>query len=214
MPERGVTTGAAGLLIIISSPSGAGKSTLCQRLLRDSREDIWMSISSTTRQKRSSEVEGQDYRFVARAQFEKMVARGEFLEHAEVFGNLYGTPREPVEDKLESGTDVLFDIDWQGANQIRDNVTDHRVVSIFILPPSMEALEERLRHRAQDDEETVRFRMSRARQEIENWADYEYVLVNDDLETCLRQLKSVITAERIKQRKAGHVAALAARLLK
>ncbi len=203
-----------GLLIIISSPSGAGKSTLCDHLRREEGERLWMSISMTTRPRRMSEVDGQDYYFLTRQQFERMVENGEFLEHAEVFGHLYGTPREPVEEKLRAGVDVLFDIDWQGAEQIAHAVTGARVVSIFILPPSLQALEERLRRRAQDSEDTVRFRMSRAREEIRHWEDYDYVLVNDDLDRCFRDLKAVITAERIRADKEGPVRALAQRLLR
>ncbi len=206
--------GRKGLLIIISSPSGAGKSTLCDHLRREEGERLWMSISMTTRPRRMSEVDGQDYYFVTRQQFERMVETGGFLEHAEVFGHLYGTPREPVEEKLRAGVDVLFDIDWQGAEQIAGAVTDARVVSIFILPPSLEALEDRLKRRAQDSEDTVRFRMSRAREEIRHWADYDYVLVNDDLDRCFRDLKAIVTAERIHADKQGPVRALAERLLK
>lgn len=202
-----------GLLIIISSPSGAGKSTLCDRLRRAEGEKLWMSISMTTRPRRSSEVDGQDYYFVSRERFEGMAEHGEFLEHAEVFGNLYGTPRAPVEERLLRGIDVLFDIDWQGAEQIRTNMADAHVLSIFILPPSFDALEERLRRRAQDNEDTVAYRMSRARHEIEHWAEYEYVLVNDDLDACFRQLSAVIAAERVRAEKAHRVRRLAEGLL-
>jgi len=203
-----------GLLIIISSPSGAGKSTLCDRLRREEGERLWMSISTTTRPRRSSEVDGQDYHFVTRERFEGMSAHGEFLEHAEVFGNLYGTPRTPVEERLAQGVDVLFDIDWQGAEQIRANMGDAHRLSIFILPPSLSALEARLRRRAQDDAETVAFRMSRARQEIEHWAEYDYVLVNDDLDRCFRDLRAVITAARLRAEKQYGVRNLAERLLR
>lgn len=203
-----------GLLIIISSPSGAGKSTLCDRLRREEGERLWMSISTTTRPRRSSEVEGQDYEFVSRERFEGMAAHNEFLEHAEVFGNLYGTPRKPVVERLENGIDVLFDIDWQGAAQIRRNADASNVLSIFILPPTLSALEERLRRRAQDDAETVAFRMSRARHEIEHWEEYEYVLINDDLDRCFRELRAVITAARLRAEKDYRVRALAERLLR
>lgn len=202
-----------GLLFIISSPSGAGKSTLCDRLRRQEEERVWMSVSATTRPRRSSEVEGQDYFFVSRQQFERMAENGDFLEHAEVFGNLYGTPREAVEARLAAGIDVLFDIDWQGATQIRRNTTGQGVVSIFILPPNLNTLEDRLRRRAQDDEDTVQFRMSRAREEIAHWSEYDYVLINDDLDACFRRLSAIVTAERIKADREGPVRALAESLL-
>jgi len=206
--------GRPGLLIIISSPSGAGKSTLCDRLRREEGERLWMSISTTTRPRRSSEVDGQDYHFVGRDRFEGMAAHGEFLEHAEVFGNLYGTPGAPVEERLKTGIDVLFDIDWQGAAQIRRNADAAHVLSIFILPPSLAVLEDRLRRRAQDDAETVAYRMSRARHEIEHWEDYEYVLVNDDLDRCFRELRAVILAARLRAEKMYRIRYLAERLLK
>jgi len=207
------TSKRPGLLFIISSPSGAGKSTLCDRLRRQEGERVWMSVSATTRPRRSSEVDGQDYFFVSRRQFERMAENGEFLEHAEVFGNLYGTPRDAVESRLAAGIDVLFDIDWQGAEQIRRNSVDYHVVSIFILPPALDALEDRLRRRAQDDEETVQFRMSRAREEIAHWSEYEYVLVNTDLDACFRQLSAIVTAERIRAERDGPIRDLASVLL-
>jgi len=206
--------GRTGLLIIVSSPSGAGKSTLCDRLRREEGNQLWMSVSTTTRPRRSSEVDGQDYDFVSRERFEWLAAHGEFLEYAEVFGNLYGTPRAPVETRLAEGRDVLFDIDWQGAAQIRSNVRGARVVSIFILPPSMGALEERLRRRAEDDQATVDLRMSQARHEIEHWEEYEYVLVNNDLDACFRRLHAIVTAERVRAEKDGRIRALAGELLK
>lgn len=202
-----------GLLIIISSPSGAGKSTLCSHLRREEGDRIWTSVSATTRPRRKSEVDGQDYMFVTQEKFQRMAQGGEFLEHAEVFSHFYGSPGEPVKEKLEQGIDVLFDIDWQGAEQIRANVKDTRVVSIFILPPSLAALEERLRHRAQDSEETVRYRMSRAKQEISHWEDYDYVLINNDLDTCFRSLQAVVEAERIRADKEASVRDLAENLL-
>lgn len=207
------TSQRPGLLLIISSPSGAGKSTLCDRLRRQEEDRVWMSVSATTRPRRSSEVDGQDYFFVSRQQFERMAENGEFLEHAEVFGNLYGTPREAVEARLAAGTDVLFDIDWQGAAQIRRNSVGYLVVSIFILPPDLNALEDRLRRRAQDDEETVQFRMSRAREEIAHWSEYDYVLVNEDLDSCFRRLSAVVTAERIRADRDGPVRVLAESML-
>ncbi len=202
-----------GLLIIISSPSGAGKSTLCSYLRREEGDRIWASVSVTTRPRRKSEVENQDYIFVTEEKFRRMAQGGEFLEHAEVFSHFYGSPGEPVKEKIEQGIDVLFDIDWQGAEQIRMNVKDTQVVSIFILPPSLEALEERLRHRAQDSEETVRYRMSRAKQEISHWEDYDYILVNNDLNACFRDLQAVVAAERIRAEKTTSMRHLAKRLL-
>lgn len=202
-----------GLLVIVSSPSGAGKSTLCDRLRREEGERVRMSVSATTRPRRKSEVEGQDYHFLSKERFERRAAAGEFLEHAEVFGHLYGTPGEPVARYLARGIDVLFDIDWQGAAQIRANVREYRVVSIFILPPSLAALEERLRRRAQDTEETVRYRMARARDEIAHWDEYEYVLVNDDLDACFRRLVAILDAERVRAEKPCRVRLLAESLL-
>lgn len=203
----------SGLLIIISSPSGAGKSTLCNHLRREEGDRIWTSVSATTRPRRKSEIDGQDYHFVTREKFERMAQSGEFLEHAEVFSNLYGSPGEPVKDRLEKGIDVLFDIDWQGAEQIRSNVDGARVVSVFILPPSLQSLEDRLRRRAQDSEETVRYRMERAKQEIAHWSDYTYVLVNDDLDACFNRLRAIIEAERVRAEKDTSMRMLAEQLL-
>ncbi len=204
-----------GLLFIISSPSGAGKSTLASRLLREEAGRLWMSISTTTRPRRKNEIEGQDYHFVSREEFDRLVRAGAFLEHAEVFGNCYGTPRAPVEERLARGIDVLFDIDWQGAKQIRRNLARSpcRIVSVFILPPSVEELERRLRRRAQDPEEVIARRMAAARCEIEHWREYDYVLVNDDLERCFADLRAVLTAERIRLDRDHGMKALAERLL-
>ncbi|WP_150002384.1 guanylate kinase [Iodidimonas gelatinilytica] len=202
-----------GLLLIISSPSGAGKSTLCSYLRREEGDKIWTSVSTTTRARRKNEVEGQDYNFVSTEKFQRMVKGGDFLEHAEVFGNFYGTPGEPVKTRLQQGTDVLFDIDWQGARQIKANVPPEQVVSIFILPPTLAALEERLLHRAQDTTETVKYRMSRAREEISHWSDYDYVLVNDDLDACFQRLRAIIEAERVKAEKDYSIKELAENLL-
>lgn len=202
-----------GLLVIVSSPSGAGKSTLCNRLRQAEGDRIWSSVSATTRPRRKSEIEGQDYYFVSEQQFERMALGGEFLEHAMVFGHRYGTPGEPVERHIMKGIDVLFDIDWQGAAQIRANAGGANVVSIFILPPSLAALEDRLRRRAQDSEETVRFRMSRARDEIAHWQEYDYVLVNDDLDRCFREMHAILTAERIHAARDCEIRLLAEALL-
>ena len=219
MPRSGRSTDAGasrpGLLLILSSPSGAGKSTLAQRLLREEGGRLWMSVSVTTRPRRKSEIDGQDYHFVTPEEFARMVRAGAFLEHAEVFGNHYGTPRAPVEERLKAGIDVLFDIDWQGAAQIRRNLarSPHRVVSVFILPPSMAELEARLKRRAQDPEEVNARRMAGARDEITHWREYDYVLVNDDLDRCFRDLKTVLDAERLRLDRDWRYRTLAERLL-
>ena len=192
MPKR------RGLLIILSSPSGAGKSTLSRRVLEDDPE-VQFSVSATTRAPRAGEVDGKDYYFKTREEFETMVANGEMLEHAEVFGNLYGTPRAPVEAAITAGRDVLFDVDWQGGQQIRNSPLKDAVVSIFILPPSIEALEERLEKRGQDSAETIAGRMDKSRDEISHWAEYDYVLVNDDLERAENNLRAILTAERLRR---------------
>ncbi len=192
MPKR------RGLLIILSSPSGAGKSTLSRLVLEDDPE-VQFSVSATTRAPRAGEVDGKDYYFKTREEFETMVANGEMLEHAEVFGNLYGTPRAPVEAAITAGRDVLFDVDWQGGQQIRNSPLKDAVVSIFILPPSIAALEERLEKRGQDSAETIAGRMDKSRDEISHWAEYDYVLVNDDLERAEANLRAILTAERLRR---------------
>ncbi len=200
-----------GLLIILSSPSGAGKSTLSRRL-RAQDPGITFSISATTRPPRPAEVDGQDYYFLSEEAFRGKVSRGEMLEHAEVFGNLYGSPKEPVERAIDSGHDVLFDVDWQGGQQIRGSSLRDQVVSIFLLPPSIAALEERLKTRAQDSAEVIAGRMRRARDEISHWDAYDYVLINDDLDKCEAQLRAILEAERLRRvRQPGlidHVTAL------
>jgi guanylate kinase len=187
-----------GLLIIMSSPSGAGKSTLSRRLLaRDPK--VRFSISATTRKPRPGEMDGEHYLFTDRAAFEAMAEAGEMLEHAEVFGNLYGTPRAPVEAAIAGGRDVLFDVDWQGGQQIRNSSLRDAVVTIFILPPSIAELEARLRARAQDTAEVVAGRMAKSRDEISHWAEYDYVLVNRDLDACEAELGAIIAAERLRR---------------
>ncbi|MCH8215080.1 MAG: guanylate kinase, partial [Proteobacteria bacterium] len=167
-------------MLVLSSPSGAGKTTIARRLLE--RENaLTMSVSATTRPPRPGEIDGTDYRFVDEAAFERMVGAGEFLEHARVFDNRYGTPRQPVEAALAAGRDVLFDVDWQGTQQLSANARAD-VVSVFILPPSTAELEKRLRERAQDSAEVVRARMSRASSEMSHWAEYDYIVVNRDID--------------------------------
>lgn len=187
-----------GLLIILSSPSGAGKSTLARRLL-ESDPDVQFSVSATTRPPRPGECEGVDYFFRTRHQFEAMIATGELLEWAEVFGNLYGSPKAPVEAAIAGGSDVLFDVDWQGGQQIRNSSLRDAAVSIFILPPSIASLEARLIARGQDGPEVVADRMAKSRDEISHWAEYDYVLVNENLMQCEAELRAIITAERLRR---------------
>jgi guanylate kinase len=183
-----------GLLIILSSPSGAGKSTMT-KCLREWDPSIRFSVSATTRAPRPGEEDGREYYFRSREAFEQMVATGEMLEHAEVFGNFYGSPKGPVVANMESGVDTLFDIDWQGGQQIKQAMGED-VVSIFILPPSMAELERRLRSRGQDSDEVIAGRMSKSLAEISHWAEYDYVLVNDDPAAFEEKLRAILTAER------------------
>lgn len=189
-----------GILVVLSSPSGAGKSTMTRRLL-DENPDIRLSVSVTTRPPRPGEVEGRDYYFVSRERFADMISAGELLEHAEVFGNRYGTPQAPVQAALTGGHDMIFDVDWQGAQQLRLSALGRSVVSIFLLPPSIAALEHRLRSRAQDTDEVIAGRMAKARAEISHWAEYDYVLINDGLDMCYAQIGTIVAAERLKLRR-------------
>lgn len=184
-----------GLLLILSSPSGAGKSTLARRLM-DWDPTIRFSVSATTRAPRPGEVDGREYFFRSRADFQAMVAAGDMLEHAEVFGNFYGSPRAPVETAMKEGRDTLFDIDWQGGQQIRNSALGRDVVSVFILPPSIAELERRLRGRAQDTDAVIAGRMAKSEAEISHWAEYDYVLVNDDLDRTFNDLLTILQAER------------------
>jgi guanylate kinase len=186
-----------GLMFVLSSPSGAGKSTLARKLLEEDA-NMSLSVSATTRPPRASEVNGREYKFIDKATFEEMADRGEFLEHAMVFGNHYGTPRAPVEAMLIQGKDVLFDVDWQGARALRA-AEPQDVVGIFILPPSMSELERRLHARAEDSKDTIKRRMARSLDEISHWEEYDYVLVNTLLEQTLSQIKQILAAERIKR---------------
>ena len=183
-----------GLILVLSSPSGAGKTTLSKRLL-EADPNVRLSISVTTRAARPGEVDGEDYWFVTEAEFERRRESGELLEWATVFGNSYGTPRAPVDDLMANGHDVLFDIDWQGAQQIAETMSAD-LVRVFVLPPSATVLEQRLRTRAQDSELVVAQRMARASDEISHWAEYDYVIVNDDLDRSMTALLSILTAER------------------
>lgn len=187
--------GRNGLLVILSSPSGAGKSTLARRLM-DWDGELRFSVSATTRQPRPGEVEGQHYYFRSPAQFQDMVRAGEMLEHAEVFGNFYGTPRAPVEEAMLAGRDTLFDVDWQGGQQIRASSLGKHVVSIFVLPPSLVELERRLVSRGQDSADVIAARMQKSRAEISHWAEYDYVIVNDDLDRSTDDLITILRAER------------------
>jgi guanylate kinase len=186
-----------GLMFALSSPSGAGKSTLARKLIEDDA-NMALSVSATTRARRGNEIDGREYRFLDRAQFEAMADQGEFLEWAQVFGNFYGTPRAPVEALLIQGRDVLFDVDWQGARALRAAAPED-VVGIFILPPSMVELERRLHARAEDDAEVIARRMARSADEISHWEEYDYVLVNTRIEETLAQIKQILAAERLKK---------------
>ena len=200
-----------GLLIILSSPSGAGKSTLAKRLMAWD-PTLSFSVSATTRKPRPGEVDGREYYFKTREEFLSLVETDAMLEHAEVFGNLYGSPRGPVEAAIAEGRDVLFDIDWQGGQQITNSALKDAVVSIFILPPSIAELERRLNTRGQDSAEVIAGRMAKSEAEISHWAEYDYVLVNDDLDECERRLKTILEAERLRRIRrpglVGHVRAL------
>ena len=186
-----------GLMLVLSSPSGAGKSTISRALLaREQR--LSLSISATTRQKRPGEVEGVDYYFVTQDRFREMVKQNEMLEHATVFENLYGTPREPVEDSLNRGEDVLFDIDWQGTQQVAAKAPND-IVRVFILPPSLAELERRLFARAQDSAAVVRKRMAKAADEMSHWPEYDYIIINNDIEQSVADVQAILRAERLKR---------------
>lgn len=186
-----------GLLLVLSSPSGAGKTSITRALIeRD--PSIQISVSVTTRPRRPGEIDGQHYFFIDQARFDRMVADGELLEHAAVFGNHYGTPRDFVEAKLAAGEDIVTDIDWQGTQQLAEKIRGD-LVSVFILPPTMAALEERLRARAQDSDEVVRARMAKSADEMSHWPEYDYVIVNRDLEESVAQVRAILIAERLRR---------------
>ncbi len=188
-----------GIVFILSSPSGAGKTTL-SRMLMDSDDNLVMSISATTRPKRDSEQDGVDYYFISEKEFDKVENEGGFLESADVFGYRYGTPAKKVKDSLADGKDIIFDIDWQGTEQLTNKCRED-VVSVFILPPSMHELERRLRNRAQDSEEVIQKRMSKASNEISHWDSYDYVIINDNMNQSLEKIISILKAERLKRKR-------------
>ena len=187
-----------GLLVILSSPSGAGKSTLARRL-RAWDTSLEFSISATTRAPRPGEKDGREYFFHTKKSFQALVESGEMLEHAEVFGNFYGSPKAPVQAAIDDGRDVLFDIDWQGGQQVRESSLGKHTLSIFILPPSIAELERRLIKRAQDNPEVIERRMKESRDEISHWPEYDYVLVNDDLDATEEKLRTILSAERLRR---------------
>ncbi len=192
-----------GLLFVLSSPSGAGKTTMARKLLETEGDALRMSVSTTTRPPRPGEVDGQDYWFVSQDEFTKMREGGQLLEWAQVFGNYYGTPRAKVEAAVAEGHDVLFDVDWQGARQLSESMADD-VVRVFVLPPTAETLENRLKTRNQDSAEVVALRMAQASGEISHWQEYDYVIVNTDIDEAFKQLCAILAAERLKrQRRTG-----------
>jgi guanylate kinase len=201
-----------GLMLVLSSPSGAGKTTLSRRLLQTD-PDIVMSVSATTRPPRPNEVDGQDYFFVSPEKFREMAKAGEFLESATVFGHKYGTPRGPVMAALESGKDVLFDIDWQGTQQLKVQARED-LASVFVLPPSKAELERRLRIRAQDSEEVVRQRMAKASDELSHWAEYDYLLLNDDIQHAQGKLEEILRVERSRRARQPGLAQFVQKLMR
>jgi guanylate kinase len=215
-PKRSMSsqqTEHRGIVLILSSPSGAGKTTLTRMLLQDRSLDLTLSISVTTRPRRSSEVDGIHYRFIAQRQFEVMRDNGELLEWAEVHGNFYGTPREPVERILAQGRDALFDIDYQGTQQVREKMSAD-AVTVFILPPSMKELRARLERRAEDSRDVIERRLENARKEITRWTQYDYVLVNDDIQATFDDLLAILRAERHRRpRRAKNIEAFVQDLL-
>lgn len=192
-----LTIARRGFMICLSSPSGAGKTTICERLL-ELEKNVSLSISVTTRPIRPGEVDGHDYSFVDSKTFDKMVKNAEFMEYATVFGNSYGTPKKFVFDSLRAGKDIIFDIDWQGTQQLAQ-IARSDLVTVFILPPNVGELEKRLKSRAQDTDEVIALRMAEASNEMSHWAEYDYVMVNNDLEHSVQQVQSIITTERLRR---------------
>ena len=201
-----------GLMLVLSSPSGAGKTTICREILKKNK-DLKMSISFTTRPKRKSEVDGKDYFFISEKKFEELQAKDFFIENAKVFDHFYGTPKNFVEENLIKGIDVLFDIDWQGAQKL-SNFSKTDIVSVFILPPSNSILKERLKQRNEDSPETVKKRMSKAKSEISHWIEYDYVLINEDLEMCTDEIITILKAERKKRDRQKFIFSFIEKLLK
>jgi guanylate kinase len=197
-----MTASRRGMVLILASPSGAGKTTLTRMLMQDKSLDLTLSVSVTTRARRSSEIDGIHYRFIDRREFDRMKSDGDLLEWAEVHGNGYGTPRAPVEQVLAEGRDMLFDVDWQGARQMRERLGDD-VVTIFVLPPSMRELRSRLERRAEDSSTTIDERLDNAKSEIERWRNYHYVIVNDDLQRAYSDALAIVTAERLRVSRAA-----------
>jgi guanylate kinase len=187
-----------GVLVILSSPSGAGKTSIARALVEENKNFLF-SVSATTRKSRPGEVNGREYHFLTVNEFRERINDGQFLEHAKVFGNLYGTPLEPVMGSINDGKDLIFDVDWQGGKQIRSSSLSKFVISIFILPPSIKALQERLMERAQDSSETVKDRMTKSIGEIMHWKEYDYVIVNSNFEQTLHEVKSIITSEKLRR---------------
>ena len=187
-----------GILVILSSPSGAGKTSIARALVEENKNFLF-SVSATTRKSRPGEVNGREYHFLTVDEFRERINDGQFLEHAKVFGNLYGTPLEPVMESINDGKDLIFDVDWQGGKQIRSSSLSKFVISIFILPPSIKALQERLMKRAQDSSETVKDRMTKSIGEIMHWKEYDYVIVNSNFEQTLHEVKSIITSEKLRR---------------
>jgi len=187
-----------GALVILSSPSGAGKTSIARALVEENKNFLF-SVSATTRKSRPGEVNGREYHFLTVNEFEERIDNGQFLEHAKVFGNLYGTPLQPVLESINNGKDLIFDVDWQGGKQIRNSSLSKFVISIFILPPSIKALQERLMKRAQDSSDTVKDRMRKSIGEIMHWKEYDYVIVNSNFEQTLHEVKSIITSEKLRR---------------
>ena len=192
-----MSTTRKGLMLILSSPSGAGKTTLCRKIVNEDK-NVKMSISATTRPKRKSEKNGQDYFFLNEVDFFDKKSKGDFIETAKVFNFFYGTPKKFIEENLSKGIDIIFDLDWQGTQKLSD-YSKNDVVSIFILPPSTSSLKQRLKKRAEDSEDIVNDRMNKAKSEISHWVEYDYVLINDQLEKCLNQINTILKAERLKR---------------
>ena len=187
-----------GVLVILSSPSGAGKTSIARALVKENKNFLF-SVSATTRKSRPGEVNGREYHFLNVDEFRERINDGQFLEHAKVFGNLYGTPLKPVMESIDDGKDLIFDVDWQGGKQIRSSSLSKFVISIFILPPSIKALQERLMKRAQDSSETVKDRMTKSIGEIMHWKEYDYVIVNNNFDQTLQEVKSIITSEKLRR---------------